>query len=31
MSILFALVALVLSFFLKKGNRARENQEEVNG
>ena len=31
MSILFALVALVLSFFLKKGNRARANQEEVNG
>ena len=31
MSILFALVALVLAFFLKKGNRAREDQEEVNG
>ncbi|QLL67940.1 DHA2 family efflux MFS transporter permease subunit [Lactobacillus johnsonii] len=31
MSIVFALIALVLAFFLKKGNRARENQEEVNG
>ena len=31
MSIAFALIALVLAFFLKKGNRARENQEEVNG
>lgn len=31
-SVLFALVALVLSFFLKKGNRAREEaKEEVNG
>ena len=31
MSIVFALIALVLAFFLKQGNRARENQEEVNG
>ncbi len=30
-SIVFALIALVLSFFLKKGNRARERAEEVNG
>lgn len=28
-SILFALIALVLSFFLKKGNRARERSEKV--
>ncbi len=30
-SIVFALIALVLSFLLKKGNRARECAEEVNG
>lgn len=29
-SIIFALVALVLTFFLKKGNRARQRSEEVN-
>ena len=29
-SILFALIALVLSFFLKKGNRARERSKKVN-
>ena len=28
-SIIFALIALVLSFFLKKGNRARERTEKV--
>lgn len=28
-SIIFALIALVLSFFLKKGNRAREHTEKV--
>ncbi|KAB1978492.1 MFS transporter [Lactobacillus crispatus] len=31
MSILFSLIALVLAFFLKKGNRAREHQEKVDG
>ena len=31
MSILFSLIALVLAFFLKKGNRARERQEKVDG
>ena len=30
-SIVFALIALVLTFFLKKGNRARERSEEVSG
>ena len=31
LSILFALIALLLSFFLRKGNRARAQTEEVNG
>lgn len=31
LSILFALIALLLSFFLRKGNRARTQTEEVNG